>query len=126
MSRKPFIAAASICFAFIVYATLCPLHDRPHFWGPHEPYWIAALERLTAFMILGFAAHFVLSLWRSFLLMLAVAIGLELLQSIVPHRDPSVIDAAVKIVGGVIGIISHWSLRWQQARFVSAAVVVPT
>jgi hypothetical protein len=105
MSRKPIIAVASACLAFIVYATLCPIHDRPHFWGLHEPYRVAVLERLTAFLALSFAARFPMPRWRSVLLVLAAAIGLEVLQHLVPHRDPRLIDAAVKIVGGTIGII---------------------
>ena len=105
MSRKPFIAVASACLAFIVYATLCPIHDRPHFWGLHESYRVAALERLIAFLALGFVARFAIPRWRSVLLVLAAAIGLEVLQKLVPHRDPRLIDAAVKIAGGTIGII---------------------
>ena len=63
------------------------------------------LERLTAFLALGFATRFAMPRWRSILLVLAAAIGLEVLQNLVPHRDPRLIDAAVKIVGGTIGII---------------------
>lgn len=117
MLRKPFIVVAIVCLAFIVYATLCPIHDRPHFLGFHEPHKVAALERLTAFLALGFAARFAMPRWRSALLVLVAAIGLEILQSLVPHRDPRLIDAVVKIVGGATGIIlAEWLAGWRQHR----------
>jgi hypothetical protein len=117
MLRKPSITVASACLAFIVYATLCPIHDRPHFWGLHEPHGLAALERLTAFLALGFAARFAIPRWRSVLLVFATAIGLEVLQNLVPHRDPRLIDAAVKIVGGTIGIIlAEYLTGWWEHR----------
>jgi Na+/glutamate symporter len=117
MLRKTFIAVASACLAFIVYATLCPIHDRPHFWGLHEPHRVATLERLTAFLAFGFAARFAMPRSRSVLVVLATAIGLEVLQNIVPHRDPRIIDAAVKIVGGMTGIIlAHFLIKWWQIR----------
>lgn len=117
MSRKPVIAVTSACLAFIVYATLCPIHDRPHFWGLHEPYRVAVLERLTAFLVLGFATRLAMPRWRSVLLVLAAAIGLEVLQNLVPHRDPRLIDAVVKVVGGTIGIIFAECLAgWREHR----------
>jgi hypothetical protein len=117
MSRKSFIVVAGACLAFIVYATLCPIHDRPHFWGLHESHRVAALERLTAFLALGLASRFALPRWRSVLLVLAAALGLEMLQSFIPHRDPRLIDAVVKIVGGTTGIILAECLAgWWQHR----------
>jgi hypothetical protein len=110
MSRKIVIVAAYFCLSFIVYATLCPIHDRPRVFGIHEPHWVAALERLTAFLALGFATSFAFPPRRSFFLILFAAIGLELLQGIVPHRDPRIVDAAIKIVGGMIGMILGHSL----------------
>jgi VanZ like family len=104
MLRKTFIAVASACLALIVYATLCPIHDRPHFWGIHEPYRIAVLERIAAFLAFGFTARLAMPRWRSVVLVLAAACGLEVLQYLAPHRDPRLIDAAVKVVGGLIGI----------------------
>jgi hypothetical protein len=104
MPRKFYVAATAACLAFIVFATLCPMHDRPHLWGAHEAQWIVAIERLSAFVVLGFAARFALSARLSFLVVLAAAIGLELLQGTV-HRDPHITDALIKIVGGVIGIV---------------------
>jgi glycopeptide antibiotics resistance protein len=105
MSRKPFIVVASICLGFIVFATLCPLHDRPHFWGSHEPGWVSALERFTAYIVFGFFVRLASPSRFSWLLIFSAAVSLELLQHVVPHRDPRMIDALIKLAGGAVGII---------------------
>ncbi len=63
------------------------------------------LERLTAFLALGVATRLAAPRWRSVFLVLVAAISLELLQHLVPHRDPRLIDATLKIFGGITGII---------------------
>lgn len=105
MLRKPLIVVAGICLGFIVFATLCPLHDRPHFLGPHEPGWVSALERFTAFIVLGFFVRLASPSKLSWLLIFGAAVSLELLQHIIPHRDPRMIDALIKLAGGAVGIM---------------------
>jgi hypothetical protein len=110
MSRKPFVVVAGLCFAFIAYATLCPIHDRPHFWGAHEPDWVSAFERFAAFLVFGFAARLASPSRPCYVLVIIAAVGLELLQFVIPHRDPRAIDALIKIAGGVLGIMMVHSL----------------
>lgn len=53
MRRNHLIAAASICLALIVYATLAKLAGRPALLGHHEAYWVVVIERFSAYGLLG-------------------------------------------------------------------------
>lgn len=99
MIQKVSIAAGWLALAFIVYATLSPIQDRPVVAGPQ-------LEHFAAFALMGLA--FALAYPNRILLVVAIvvgsAIGLEALQLLTPDRHGRVLDALVKAAGGVCGI----------------------
>jgi VanZ family protein len=99
MIQKVSIAAGWLALAFIVYATLSPISDRPVVAGPH-------LEHFAAFALMGIA--FGLAYPNRILLVVAIvvgsAFGLEALQLLTPDRHGRLVDALVKAAGGVCGI----------------------
>jgi VanZ family protein len=99
MIQKVSIAAGWLALAFIVYATLSPIQDRPVVAGPQ-------LEHFAAFALMGLA--FALAYPNRILLVVAIvvgtAFGLEALQLLTPDRHGRVLDALVKAAGGVCGI----------------------
>jgi len=107
MRRNHLIAAAAICLALIVYATLATLAGRPVLLGHAEAYWVVIVERFSAYCLLGFLLSFLLpgrfGLACGFVI--AVAVGLELMQAMVPDRDPAFIDVLQKAAGGTLGVI---------------------
>jgi hypothetical protein len=101
MRRNHLIAAAGICLALIIYATLARLAGpcggllgRRH----------RALQRLRP---VGFLLSFLLPgrLKRACAFVVAVAVGLEVLQAVTPDRDPRLIDMLQKAAGGTIGVL---------------------
>ena len=107
MRRNHLIAAAAICLALIIYATLARLAGRPALMGHAEAYWIVVIERFSAYGLLGFLLSFLLPgrLRIACAFVIAVAVGLELLQALVPDRDPRFIDVLQKAAGGTVGVI---------------------
>jgi VanZ family protein len=99
MIQKVSIAAGWLALAFIVYATLSPIQDRPVVAGPQ-------FEHFAAFALTGLA--FALAYPNRILLVVAIvvgsAIGLEALQLLTPDRHGRVLDALVKAAGGICGI----------------------
>ena len=99
MIQKVSIAAGWLALAFIVYATLSPIQDRPVVAGPQ-------LEHFAAFALMGLA--FALAYPNRILLVVAIvvgsAIGLEALQLLTPDRHGRVLDALVKAAGGACGM----------------------
>jgi hypothetical protein len=99
MNQRLFLVAGRAALAFITYATLSPLGERPVVAGPH-------FEHFAAFALMGFA--FALGYPKRALLVLALAIGsaftLEALQLLTPDRHGRVVDALAKAAGGVCGI----------------------
>jgi VanZ family protein len=89
------------CLAFIGYATLSPLHDRPSL--PTS----VGFERLAAFAVLGLL--FCLAYPRQFILVCLIVLGsavlLEFAQQLTPDRHGRAMDAVEKIAGGTIGIL---------------------
>jgi hypothetical protein len=83
----------------IVFVTLSPLGLRP------ETGVSPRLERFVAFFILSaaFTLAYPRHLVRVLLLVAIAAIGLELLQLIVPSRDARLSDMLVKLFGGAAG-----------------------
>ncbi|GGI29545.1 VanZ family protein [Bradyrhizobium guangdongense] len=107
MRRNHVIAAAAICLGLIVYATLATLAGRPVLLGHAEAYWVVIIERFSAYCLLGFLLSFLLPgrLRLACALVVAVAIGLELLQALIPDRDPGFMDVLQKGAGGTVGVI---------------------
>lgn len=107
MRRNHFIAAAAICLALIVYATLSKLSGRPALMGHAEAYWVVIIERFSAYGLLGFLMSFLLPgrIRLACILVIAVAVSLELLQSLVPDRDPQFVDVLQKAAGGTVGVL---------------------
>lgn len=91
--------AGWLALAFIAYATLSPIDDRPVIAG-------AQLEHFAAFAVVGLA--FGLANPRRVLLVAAIilisAFGLEALQLLTPDRHARLLDALVKAAGGMCGI----------------------
>jgi len=107
--------AGWLVLAFIVFATLSPISDRPVVAGPH-------LEHFAAFALMGLA--FGLAYPNRVLLVVVIvagaAFGLEALQLLTPDRHGRVIDALVKALGGICGIsvgqMASFLLRLKTAR----------
>ena len=99
MIQKVSIAAGWLALAFLVYATLSPIQDRPVVAGPQS-------EHFAAFAVMGLA--FGLAYPNRVFLVVAIvvgsAFGLEALQLLTPDRHGRVLDALVKAAGGVCGI----------------------
>ena len=99
MIRRLSLAAAWLALAFIAFATLSPIDERPVVAGPQ-------FEHFAAFALMGFA--FALGLRNRMLLVIAVVVGsafmLEALQLLTPDRHGRVLDALIKATGGICGI----------------------
>jgi VanZ family protein len=99
MIQRLSIIGGWLVLAFIVYATLSPIDDRPVVGG-------AQFEHLAAFALLGFmfALAYPGRLFLVAAIVLACAFGLEALQLLTPDRHGRLIDALVKAAGGICGI----------------------
>jgi hypothetical protein len=53
MRRNHLIAAAGICLALIIYATLARLAGRPVLVVHAEAYWVVVIERFSAYGLLA-------------------------------------------------------------------------
>ncbi|MEP9373404.1 VanZ family protein [Mesorhizobium sp. KR1-2] len=96
---------AWLVFAVIAYSTMSPLDLRPRIGFVH-------IERFGAFGLLGllFAIAYPRRLGRVLVLVLATAVGFELLQLISPDRHARLVDLAVKLLGGALGVLGGWLL----------------
>jgi VanZ family protein len=99
MIQRVSTIAGWLALAFIVYATLSPIDDRPVLATPH-------FEHFAAFALVGLA--FGLAYPRRLVLIAALvlisAFGLEAMQLLTPDRHGRLIDAVIKAAGGVCGI----------------------
>ena len=115
MVQRVSTVAGWLALAFIVYATLSPIDDRPVIADPQ-------LEHFAAFAFLGLA--FGLAYPRRVLLVAAMiligAFGLEALQLLTPDRHARLLDASMKAAGGAAGIgiaqLAQLALRAQIKR----------
>jgi VanZ family protein len=118
MINKFVSAAAWACLAFIVFATLSPLNLRPALTET-EPPLVVMLERFGAFAMLGFLL--VLGYPNRTAAVLVIVLGgavvLELAQTVVPCRDPRIVDLIEKLVGGSIGILAACQFVRKVPRF---------
>jgi hypothetical protein len=115
MVQRVSIIAGWLALAFIVFATLSPIDDRPVLAS-------AQLEHFAAFAVLGLAFG-VAYPRRVFLVatfILISAFGLEALQLLTADRHARLLDALVKAAGGVCGIgigqLAQLALRTQIKR----------
>jgi VanZ family protein len=99
MLRNLLAIAAWACLAFIVYATLSPIQDRPTVASPH-------VEHVAAFAITGglFCLAYPKRIILVCLIVLGSAVLLEYGQTLTPDRHGAILDALEKMAGGVLGI----------------------
>jgi VanZ family protein len=99
MIQRLSLVAGWLALAFIVYATLSPIEDRPVVAG-------LQFEHFAAFALMGIALA--LGYPKRLRLVILIVIGsaftLEALQLLTPDRHGRVIDALVKAAGGICGI----------------------
>jgi len=106
--HKISICAAWAALAFIAFATLSPIQDRPTLAGP-------LLEHFGAFAAMGCAFVFAYPRRTPIIIAIVVgsAFGLEALQLLTPDRHGRTIDALAKAAGGLGGIgIGRLSASW--------------
>ncbi|WP_424627524.1 hypothetical protein [Bradyrhizobium sp. SYSU BS000235] len=98
--EPPFRILAWLCLAAIAVVTVGPLSWRP------ESGLSPQIERFAAFALAGllFATAYSRHIFIAAAVVIAAAIGFELLQLIEPSRHGRVFDAAVKIVGSTTGL----------------------
>ena len=99
MIQRLSLMAGWLALAFIGFATLSPIAERPVMAGPQ-------LEHFVAFAAMGcaFAMGYPKRTLIFIVLVIASAFGLEALQLLTPDRHGRFIDAAVKAAGGICGI----------------------
>ncbi len=115
MFQKLITVAAWAILAFIAYATISPIQDRPTL--PTS----SGFEHLTAFAVLGglFCLAYPQHTFLVGLIVLASAVFLEILQLLTSDRHGRIRDAVEKMAGGAVGIAagrailyfeqaSHW------------------
>ncbi len=116
MLRKYILIVACLLLAFVVFATLSPIHLRPKTGHPN-------LERFGAFLMLG--AAYTLAMPRRAVRVAAFlvvgAFALEAAQRWAPTRDPDLNDALVKALGALAGVALAWLAdvageRWRARR----------
>lgn len=97
-------ALACLLLAGLVFVTLSPINLRPISPLPTQ------LERALALTLIGFM--FAVAYPRHLLLVALVVLGatvaLELLQLLAPSRHGRWVDAAVKLIGGSVGLVAGW------------------
>jgi VanZ family protein len=125
ISRKFALLGAWSLLAFIAYATVAPIQDRPS--SPTS----TNIEHIAAFVVLGSA--FCVAYPRRLALVCSIVLGsavlLELFQLLTPDRHGRIQDALEKMTGGLVGVLVGWALlevasRWFQFRSVEAMKVV--
>jgi len=99
MIQRVFTVAGWLALAFIAYATLSPIDDRPVLAPPHFEHFAA-----FAFVGLAFGVAYPRRLVLIAALVLISAFGLEAMQLLTPDRHGRLIDAAIKAAGGICGI----------------------
>jgi VanZ family protein len=102
MVQKFVTVAAWALLAFISYATVSPINDRPTL---HTS---ISLEHMAAFAVIGLL--FCLTYPRHVALVCLIVFGsavlLEFVQLLTPDRHGRLQDAIEKISGGVVGIVA--------------------
>ena len=118
MFHKLITVSAWALLAFIAYATISPIQDRPTLATSNS------FEHLAAFAILGglFCLAYPRQIVLVFLIVLGSAVLLEFAQLLTPDRHGRVQDAIEKIAGGAVGILAGRAIlyfgqasRWLQS-----------
>ena len=104
MFRIPARIAFAIILMVIVYATVVPISLRPNSGHLHS-------ERVLAYLALGgtMALAFPRRLHWTVAAVIAIACGLEFLQTFIPSRDGRLPDAIEKSLGGLVGVAGGWA-----------------
>ena len=99
MIQRISLLAGWLTLAFIAFATLSPIAERPSVATPH-------LEHFAAFALLGlaFALAYPSRIFLVVAIVVGAALGLEMLQLLTPDRHGRAADAFVKALGGISGI----------------------
>jgi VanZ family protein len=99
MIQKISAVTAWLTLAFILFATLSPIAERPTLTSPH-------LEHFAAFALAGlaFALAYSNRVLLVVVLVVGAAIGFETLQLLTPDRHGRAVDALAKALGGISGI----------------------
>jgi hypothetical protein len=110
--RRLAVVAAWAALIGIAFSTLSPIALRPHIGGPNY-------ERLFAFALIGglFGLAYPRHLLRVAIIVVGVAVGLEILQMIIPGRHAMMFDAVVKSCGGIAGVVAAAILNRLLRRF---------
>jgi VanZ family protein len=103
MLRNTAAAAAWFSLAFVTYATLSPLNERPE---------LASLDLFThfdhyiAYAVIGgaFALAYPRQTFIVCIIVFGSAVLLELAQMLTPDRHARISDALRKLIGGAVGI----------------------
>ena len=108
MFQKLVTVAAWMLLAFIVYATMSPIQDRPTVQTS------TSFEHLAAFAVLG--ALFCLAYPRQIVLVCLIVLGsavlLEFAQLLTPDRHGRIQDAIEKMAGGAAGIVAGQAILY--------------
>jgi hypothetical protein len=101
MFHKLITVSAWALLAFIAYATISPIQDRPTLPTSTN------FEHLAAFAVLGglFCLAYPRQIIPVCLIVLGSAVLLEFAQLLTPDRHGRVQDAIEKIAGGTVGIL---------------------
>ena len=115
--------AAWSSLAFIAYATLSPLKERPEIdTGFGFLILFSRFDQYIAFALMGslFSFAYPRQTFLICILVLGSAILLELAQMLTPDRHARVSDAVRKIIGGVLGIsLARFTIALWFARIIS-------
>jgi VanZ family protein len=106
MRHNKLITATVVCVALTTYAALILLSGRPALGGHHADHWIFLVERFCAYGVLGLLLAFLLPgrFVVACFFVVCVAALLEVLQTLIPTRDPALFSLVQKVAGGISGV----------------------
>jgi VanZ family protein len=104
--------------AFIAYATLSPLDERPEISTYGFLSLFSHFDQYIAYAVVGslFGFAYPRQIFLVFILVLGSAILLELAQMLTPDRHARISDAVRKIIGGVFGLAFAYFTMWVRLR----------
>jgi VanZ family protein len=100
MFNKFITVAAWLLLAFIAFATLSPIQDRPMLPTSSNFEHLAAFALLGVLFCLAYPGHTILAV----IIVLGSAALLESLQLLTPDRHGRLLEVVVKMAGGGLGI----------------------